>query len=149
MNWNYKREETFKQIPPGTHRVRIEDVEKTVSQAGNDMLVLHLSVSGYNKRLRYYLVFLNEYPEMTNERLTQIYDSFGIPEGSFDIATWVGKVGAAIIRIGDDEYEEIRRFIHKNRQDALPPWEEPKIPYKRQESVRGGDEPIPDDEMPF
>lgn len=127
MAWSYKREEqAFQPIPEGTYRIRIKSAEKAMSKNGNDMLALQFDVSGTNQVLYHYIVFLDDRPEITNRMLTQFFDSFpGIPEGSFDMRTWIGKVGAC--RVKHDEYNgnktaRISYFIHKDKQGDIPPW---------------------------
>ena len=129
MGWSYQREEQhFEPLPEGKYRIRIKAVEKAVSQNGNDMLAFQFDVSGSNKVLYYYLVFLSDKPEITNGKLTQFFDSFkDIKEGDFDILNWIGKVGACMIK--HDEYqgekkERISYFIKADKQDDLPPWQE-------------------------
>lgn len=129
MAWEYKREQTqFKPIPEGIHRVRIKSAEKAISKNGNDMLVLQLEVSGESRILYHYIVFMVDRPEITNARLTQFFDSFkDIPDGDFNMANWIGKVGAA--KIKHEEYdgrvqERIHYFIDAKKQGDLPPWRE-------------------------
>lgn len=146
MEWNYQREEsTFEEIPVGEHRVRIADAEKAISKNGNDMLVLTLDVSGYRSRLWHYVVFMPDHPEITNRNLTEIFDSFGIADGDFNLANWKGKVGACMTK-QDDFGTKVRYFISRNKQDKLPPWKEP--------SESGGKkkpqlEEIDEDDIPF
>ena len=125
MEWNYQREEsTFEEIPVVEHRVRIADAEKAISKSGNDMLVLTLDVSGYRSRLWHYVVFMPDHPEMTNRKLTSIFDSFGIADGDFNLANWKGKVGACMTK--QDEFgTKVRYFLSRKKQESLPPWKEP------------------------
>ena len=129
MAWNYQREETqFAPLPEGKYRIRIKSVEKALSQKGNDMLVFQFDVSGSNKVLFYYLVFLNDKPEITNGKLTQFFDSFkDIKDGDFNILNWVGKVGACMVKHEDyqgEPRERISYFIKADKQGSLPPWQE-------------------------
>ena len=125
MEWNYQRtESTFEEIPVGEHRVRIADAEKAISKNGNDMLVLTLDVSGYKSRLWYYVVFMPDRPEITNRKLTEIFDSFGIADGDSNLKNWIGKVGACVTK--QDEYgTKVNYFINRKKQGELPPWKEP------------------------
>lgn len=125
MEWNYQRtENTYDEIPVGKHRVRIADAEKAISKNGNDMLVLTLDVSGYNSRLWHYVVFMPDRPEITNRKLTEIFDSFGIEDGDFNLKNWIGKVGACVTK--QDEYgTKVNYFINRKKQGELPPWKEP------------------------
>ena len=126
MDWNYTRTENegFEKIPEGIHRVRIREVEKTTSQAGNDMLVIQLNVSGTTSRLWDRIVFLPDRPEITNRNLTQFFDAFkDIPEGNFNFAEWIGKAGAVKV-VHNGDYVNVDRYIPVNRQKDLPPWKE-------------------------
>ena len=130
MAWNYQREETsFAPLPAGKYRIRVKSVEKAMSQNGNDMLVVQFEVSGSTKILFYYLVFLNDKPEITNGKLTQFFDSFkDIKDGDFNILNWVGKVGACMVKHEDyqgEPRERISYFIKADKQGDLPPWKEP------------------------
>ena len=144
MEWNYQREETpFEEIPVGEHRVRIAEAEKAISKNGNDMLVLTLDVSGYRARLWHYVVFMPDHPEITNRKLTEVFDSFGIADGDFNLANWKGKVGACITK-QDDYGTKVRYFLNKKKQTGLPPWKEPdSAPNKPQLQE------IDEDDIPF
>ncbi len=146
MEWNYQREEsTFEEIPVGEHRVRIADAEKAISKNGNDMLVLTLDVSGYRSRLWHYVVFMPDHPEITNRNLTSIFDSFGIPDGDFNLANWKGKVGACMTK--QDEFgTKVRYFLNKKKQENLPPWKEPSESSGKKKPQL---EEIDEDDIPF
>ena len=132
MAWSYKREEgdrTFTPIPEGNYRIRISSADKAISKNGRDMLALQFDVSGYNQTLYHYIVFLDDRPEITNRMLTQFFDAFPqIQEGDFNMANWIGKVGAC--KVKHEEYNgsptaKIHYFIAEKRQKDLPPWQEP------------------------
>lgn len=147
MAWDFKREERkFDEIPAGDHRVVIDSAEKAQSRAGNDMLVLKMRVSGYSAMLWHYIVFMDDKPEITNRKLTELFDSFGIEDGNFELATYVGKAGAAHVKIDENGYPKIAWLIHKKKQDKLPPWkgELPKYPVVE----KGGFVQV-DEELPF
>ena len=129
MAWDYQREEQhFEPLPEGRYRIRVRSVEKAMSSKGNDMLVFQFDVSGSNKVLYYYLVFMADRPEITNGKLTQFFDSFkDIKDGDFNTANWVGKVGACMIKHEDyqgEKRERISYFIKADKQGDLPPWKE-------------------------
>ena len=129
MAWDYQREETtFAPLPEGKYRIRVKAVEKAESQKGNEMLVFQFDVSGSTKVLYYYLVFMPDRPSITNGKLTQFFDSFkDIKDGDFNIANWVGKVGAAMIKheeYNGEKRERISYFIKADKQNDLPPWKE-------------------------
>ena len=153
-NWDYKRtERTFSKIPVGRHRMRIEQAEMTVSSKGNDMVVLTLSVSGMSRTIRHYIVFMENNPDMTNQKFTEVFDSFGIEEGEFDLAKWAGHVGAGQTKYDENEYEKVQYFIARKRQSDLPAWVEPKLPESVREIRAGGSGgyPLPNDDadLPF
>lgn len=144
MNWEYKREDRgFEEIPEGTYRCRIESAEKAVSKANNDMLVLKLAINGQTAHLWHYIVFLPDHPEITNGKLTQVFDSFDIEEGNFNLASYVGKVGACVIKHDADGKAKVSYFLKKNKQDSLPAW--------KGSAPQDGFMPIPDvsTDLPF
>lgn len=126
MAWEYKREErSFEEIPAGRYRVRIVNAEKAISKnSGNDMIVLQLEVSGYQSLLWNYIVFLPDRPEITNRMLTQFFDAFGIEEGNFNLATYIGKAGAAQIKHDEEGRAKLHYFLKKGSQaeQDLPPF---------------------------
>lgn len=146
MGWTYEREESkgFEVIPEGKHRIRVKSAEKAVSKNGNDMLSLQFEVSGYTSTVYHYIVFMTDKPEITNRMLTQFFDSFkDIPEGDFNTAHWIGKVGACTIKHEDyngDTRAKIGYFIHKDKQTDLPKWKD-----------AGNGTPVPKDtdDVPF
>lgn len=123
MAWKFERtEREFEQVPAGDHRVVIESVDKAQSKAGNDMLVMKLKVSGCAAMLWHYIVFMDNHPEITNQKLTEVFDSFGIADGDFNLANWAGKAGAAHVKIDDQGYSKVSYFLKKDKADKLPPW---------------------------
>lgn len=127
MAWEYKREEgQFPQLPEGRYRIRIKSADKAISKKGNDMLALQFEVSGSNQILYHYIVFMDDRPELTNRLLTQFFDSFpGIPEGDFNMANWIGKVGACQVKHDDDGRARLHYFLSGKQADAVAPWKEP------------------------
>lgn len=130
--WDYQRTESennYGPIPVGDYRVRIAKAEMAVSSTGNDMISMQFDVSGTNKKLFHNLVNSKKNPKWTNEKLTEFYDSFAeIPEGSGDLASWVGKVGAVHVKHEEWNGEmraRIAWFIEAKRQGGLPAWVEP------------------------
>lgn len=157
ISWNFNaddyKENDFAPIPVGDHRVRITNVEEKQSQNGNDMLVLTLDVSGHSGSLWFYLVFMPSNPQITNQRLGQIFDSFGIAPGDMNFSSWIGKVGGA--RVKHEQYNgetspKVNYFLSRSKVDALPAWQD--APGKA--SVTGGastqtSENVSDDDLPF
>ena len=121
-------ETSFKPIPVGEHRVRISSAEEQQSSKGNPMIKLVLEVSGHNSTIWHYVVFLPTNAKLTNQKLGELWNSFDIPQGNFNLNSWVGKVGAAKVKHEDYNGEpsaKIAYFINKDRQDKLPAWKEP------------------------
>lgn len=147
MEWKFERQEQqFEQIPVGKHRVRIASAEKAISKNGNDMLTLSFDVSGYSSKIWHHIVFMVEHPEITNRNLTAVFDSFGISDGDFNLANWIGKAGGVMTK--EDEYgTKVRYFLSKKQQEELPAWKDSgngdsvgKTPTEIQ---------VDDDELPF
>ena len=154
MAWDYKREERGFEtdIAEGKHRIRIKDAEKTVSKTGKDMLALQFEVSGCTSILYHYIVFMPDHAEITNRNLTQFFDSFkDIPDGEFNTAKWVGKVGACQVKHEDyngNKTARVHYFIPADKQDDLPAWIDGAA--KAQESAFDPNEPMPwDEDAPF
>lgn len=132
INWNFDAndytEQSFKPIPVGDHRMRIASAEEQTSQAGNQMIKLVLAVSGYNSTIWHWIVFMPDKKELTNQKLGELWNSFGIQQGNFNLQSWVGKVGAAKVKHetrDGNENAKIAYFISKDRQDKLPAWQDP------------------------
>ena len=149
INWNFDSndytEKNFKPIPVGDHRVRIAAAEEQTSNAGNQMIKLVLDVSGYSSTIWHYIVFMPDKKELTNQKLGELWNSFGISQGNFNLSSWVGKVGAAKVKHEDHNGEpsaKIAYFINKDRQDKLPAWQE------SNNSGSSGFVPV-DEELPF
>lgn len=141
INWQFNeadyKENDFAPIPVGDHRVRIANVEEKQSANSNDMLVLTLDVSGHSGSLWFYLVFMPQNPQITNQRLGQIFDSFGIQPGNMNFSSWIGKVGGA--RVKHEQYNgetsaKVNYFLSRSKVDKLPAWQD--APGKA--SVTGG-----------
>lgn len=159
ISWNFNsadyEQNSFAPIPAGDHRVRIAKVEEKKSQKGNDMLEIVLDVSGHGSTLWFYLVFMPDNPQITNQRLGQIFDSFGIQPGNMNFSSWVGKVGGA--RIKHEQYNgetsaKVNYFLSRSKVDNLPAWKD--SPGKA--SVTGGvptassgAPAVTDDDLPF
>ena len=132
ISWNFDvndyEEQSFKPIPVGEHRVRIASAEEQTSKSGNQMIKLILDVSGYNSTVWHWVVFMPDNQKLTNQKLGEIFNSFGIQPGNLNIATWIGKTGAAKVKHEPYEGEttvKVAYFINKDRQDKLPAWVEP------------------------
>ena len=124
MAWEYKREEStqFAEIPEGRYRAVIESAEKAVSSKGNDMLVIKMKVSGQTSSIWHYISFLEDRPEITNRMLTQLFDSFDIEEGNFNLASYVGKAGGICVKHDESGRAKISYLLSKKQQEELPPY---------------------------
>jgi hypothetical protein len=154
IDWKFNssdyEEQSFKPIPVGDHRVRIASAEEQISGSGRQMIKLVLNVSGHNSTIWHYIVFMPDNQKLTNQKLGELWNSFGIPQGNFNLQQWVGKVGAA--KVKHEEYNgesnaKIAYFINKDRQDKLPAWQEPS-----NASVTGGFDEVPmptDEDLPW
>ena len=132
INWNFNandyEEQSFKPIPVGDHRMRIASAEEQTSSTGKQMIKIVLDVSGHNATIWHFIVFMPENQKLTNQKLGELWNSFGIPQGDFHLNNWVGKVGAA--KVKHEEYNgemtpKIAYFINKDRQEKLAAWQEP------------------------
>ena len=154
IDWKFDsndyEEQSFKPIPVGDHRVRILSAEEQTSGSGRQMIKLVLNVSGYNATVWHFIVFMPENQKLTNQKLGELWNSFGIPQGNFNLTQWVGRVGAAKIKHEDYNGEsnaKVAYFINKERQDKLPVWKEP-----TNSSLIGGFEDVPtpgDEDLPW
>lgn len=132
ISWNFDNtqytEQSFKPIPVGEHRVRIAQAEESTSQAGNQMIKLTLEVSGHNSKIWHNVVFMPDKQQLTNQKLGELFNSFDIQPGNFNLASWVGKVGAAKVKheaYNGENQAKVWYFIGKERQASLPAWQEP------------------------
>ena len=133
INWNFDEsqveERSFEVVPVGKHRVRVESAEECTSSKGNDMIKVVMQVSGMAAKLFHYIVFMPDNTQLTNTKLAEFWDSFGIPKGNLITGSGVGKIGAC--KVKHEEYNgepsaKVSYFLRKKDQDALPAWQEPK-----------------------
>lgn len=132
ISWNFDTNEyeevSFKPIPVGDHRVRIQSAEEQTSKKGKQMIKVVLEVSGYNSTIWHWIVFDPDNSKLTNQKLGELFNSFEIQPGNFNLSSWVGKVGAAKVKHEDYEGQpspKVAYFIGKEKQIKLPPWKEP------------------------
>jgi hypothetical protein len=132
ISWNFDNtqytEQSFKPIPVGEHRVRIAQAEESTSQAGNQMIKLTLEVSGHNSKIWHNVVFMPDKQQLTNQKLGELFNSFEIQPGNFNLASWIGKVGAAKVKhevYNGETSPKVNYFISRDKQANLPAWVEP------------------------
>lgn len=131
IDWNYNasqvEEKTFETLKPGKYKVRMSEFEPCKSKkTGMDMIKLVCEVSGSHNLLFEYLVFNPAQPVITNTKIQQISDSFGMKPGNFNAQEWIGKIGAVSTKIDAEGYAKISYFIAKCKQEELGAWVEPK-----------------------
>jgi hypothetical protein len=144
-NWGsgYQHEESNR-LDEGAYRVEIVSVEEGNSKAGNPMLTLGIRPNGSTITIKHYIV-KNDY---FNRNMTQLFESFNIEEGDFNLMTWVGATGAAQLKKDDRGYLKVAWFIREKKADeTLPPWEGT-MP-ERQTVSRGFEEVEDDEDLPF
>ena len=78
--------------------------------------------------------------------MTQFFDSFNVPFGDFNLAGWMGAIGAAKLVLDENEYLKVKSFVHKDKQGSLPPWEG-QLPERQAVTTLGA--PVEDDDLPF
>lgn len=145
MDWKYERTETeFEQIPVGKYRCRIANAEAQTSKAGNDMIKLTLDISGHNQKVWDYIVFMPDHADITNRKLTALFDSFEI-DGNLNFQSWIGKVGACMIKVDENEFRKVSYYIHKKMQENMPAWVEP----QSDGSSSTVSTPVTDEDLPF
>lgn len=161
IDWEFNPEDynpngNFQLIPPGKYRVRIEDAEEKISKSsGNDMIKLTLKVSGYKSKVWYYLIFDPKNREFTNQRLGELWNSFNIPAGNFNLQFWKGKVGGANIKHRPDNNDNMQAsvsyFLKREEVEKLPAWQETETTATQEPSSNinpnmvdfGGNDPVP------
>jgi hypothetical protein len=151
FDWNYEEvDDGFAPIPAGDYRCRIEDATVKISKAGNDMIELVITISGKNSRIWEYIVFRPDLKDITNRKLTRIYDAFGIEKGNRNVSTWCGKTATCRTKVDEDGYAKISYFHRKKDAERLnlPAWEEPTSKYEAK-FENSGFEILSDDEVPF
>lgn len=127
IKWNFNEEDVkdpFAPVEPGKYMVKIINWEEKKSKSGRDMIEITLQVSGNKKYVSDYLVFLPEDPAFTNSKIKQLMDSFGIKKYTLEKDVWVDKVGAASIKIDENDYNKVSYYIPKFKQMSMR-WEEP------------------------
>ncbi len=118
MSWNYVREET-EIIGAGDHRFEVVSAEEKTSKSGKKMIVVSLKPNKASFTVNDYFVE----GEYFNRKVTQFFDSTGIPGGDFNLLTWVGATGAARFKEDENGYLKVAYYLYGKRAEELPAWE--------------------------
>ena len=86
----------FKEFRVGDNEASIVKVEEAISNSSNPMLVVTFR-NNDGAEIRYYIVD----GEYKLQRLKQLYLSFGVPIGSTDTNSWIGKTGIVVCKAGE------------------------------------------------
>lgn len=160
MSWNFDpsqyEEKDFALIPVGDYRVRIADVVEKKFSTGRQGYEITFDVSGKNSKLWMNLVLDPSNPQQTNQRIGEFFNSFGITNYTMGTGKqWIGSVGA--VRVKHEDYHgsttaKVAYVIGRNRQDKLPPWQNPTGGQQAQPQRNDGFMNIPDslpEQLPF
>ena len=150
INWNFNAEEyeekDFAPIPVGDYRCRIAEVTEKQSSSGKEMYEIVFDISGQSSKVWYYLVLDPSNTKMTNQKLGQLWESFGIPIGTMDSTQWIGKIGGCRVKhelYNGETRAKLHYFHNKKKQESLNAWVEP-----NNSSVVMMGNPIDDSPMP-
>ena len=114
---DFKREQPKKIT--GDVRLAITSAEETVSKSsGNPMLVVEVKVNDSNIKIKNYIVK----NELFNVKVTELLESFGIEDDSFELLSWVGALGAGKLVEDEQGYLKVKHFISQAKQENLPEW---------------------------
>jgi len=85
----------FKEFVIGENEAYIKNVAESVSQSGNDMLVVTFA-NDDGAELKHYIVE----GEFKQQKLKQLYTAFNIPIGSKTTNNWIGRRGIVVCKQG-------------------------------------------------
>ena len=149
---NLHKEHNFIEIPEGSHRVRIINVDRQVFSTGKKRCYeITLKVSGQHGLLWYYLWYDPSDMLKTDKVFKSFYDSFQIKNRSTrSYKKWIGSMGAVYVNHDYEkhnkceyEYEyavKVGFCLSTRQQINLPPWSDVPIA----EAPR-----VVSDELPF
>ncbi len=144
---DYKHEERAR-LENGNYRLEIVSAEDTVSKSNNKMIVVGVRPNGSKIVIKQYIV-KNQY---FNANMTELFASFGIIEGDFNLPGWIGAVGAGRLEADEKGYMRVKYFIDPKRAEKLPPWTGVK-PERQTVTTLDQDNGYvqvdPEDELPF
>ena len=125
----FKHMDTFEQLEDGNYRAKIIKAEIKNGSYG-DYIQAEVEIEGHPKA-NPHIFLLNDSPkkgfgsftleqamEMWNRTMSQFFASFGIPEGDFEPAHWIGKVGEITVQQQrkNPQYNEIVPYKTKPRK---------------------------------
>ena len=80
--------------------------------------------------------------------MTQFFDAFPqIPDGNFELFTWIGSLGAANFGTDENGYLKVKWWVSPDKAANLPEFEGDRPPKQELGSIK--DEDTEDDELPF
>ena len=151
---NLHKEHNFIEIPEGSHRVQITNVDRQVfSKSKKRCYEITLKVSGQHGLLWYYLWYDPNDMLRTDKKFSEFYDSFQIKNRSTrSYKKWIGSMGAVYVnhdyeKRDNCEYEyeyavKVGFCLKPKQQVALPPWRDASV---EQEEIP----PVASVELPF
>jgi hypothetical protein len=145
----YSKGGAFSIAPEGEHQVKIVDVDYKTTSTNKDMYVLKCKLVNSPGSVFYNLVFLPDKPEVTNQNLGAIYDSFGIREGEMDANKWINKIGAVMVE--HESYSD-RKGLEKERAIVkyfLTQERQVELGFITPREVEEGELDLDGEEMPF
>ena len=129
MSWIFNpddyEDKSFELIPVGDYRARISEVVEKTFNSGSRGYEVTMEISGFKSRVWHYLVLDESDAKRTNQRIGDLFNSFGITDPVLDhYHAWVGKVGG--VRIKHSEYNgntsaKVAFCLSKKNQEKLPP----------------------------
>ena len=145
---DYKRVEQEKpeRQPLGKTRCVIVDVEEAVSKSsGNPMIVVIVKPSGYNAKIRKYIVKNEKF----NKNMTDFFDAVeGVDDGDFNFLSWIGCEIGADIGLDGNGFWDIKWWLDRRWLEKLPPFEGEKPPRMQVTKLDPEDEPE-DEDLPW
>lgn len=146
-NWDRYKYKESERLAPGNYRVVIVDVEETVSQSsGRNMIVVTVQPSGSKIRIKDYFVD----NEWFDEKISRLFDAFPeIGRGNFNFLEWVGAMGAAKLKLDEDDYLKVHYYLTPDKAENLPPFEGDKPVRQTVTSIGNMEALDPEDDMPF
>jgi len=149
---NIYKEHNFIEIPEGSHRVLITNVEvERFPTSKKRCYEITLKVSGQHGRLWFYLWYDPNDMTKTEKVFSSFYNSFHIQSQSTrSYRKWIGKMGAVYVehnygpsqRLQEGEYEaKVSCCLDVRLQAKLPPWRD--APVEKEETPQVFSQELP------